>query len=207
MSANRQEETAPTKEDSNLTESEVKREAKDKKHPLDKYLAIVTTLSFLLNVYLIYDKLTQRAIEQPGPHVFRVWMSGFDTSLAQSLSDNEKQILESFGKPRFALTPEWNRLKDELSTLPPIRLRQETYKFLVLQNTTNFTYTGVKVLNGISTLADIGSLEPNITTFLYYHDEGVLASAKVKYRIRGDNSEVVSLNSRDGQIGNDGHNT
>ncbi len=159
-----------------------------RKHPIDKILAGVAVFSLCLNAYLAWDKFQHKSIAQPGPQVSRITMSGLNTDIVRTLVNKGKVIAEEFPKPRFARTPAWQTAVSELETLPAIRIRQNKYRFLVVQNRTSSTYEELVVRKGAEAIAEIGVLDGNSSVLVYYVTESDIEAAEVTYRVRGARS-------------------
>lgn len=166
------------------------REAPLSKHPIDKFLAVLALISLLLNAYLVWDKVQHKPIAQPGPQISRLAMSGLSTNIVRALADKGELIANEFPKPRFVRTPAWEALISDLETLPPIRLRGQTYRFLVIQNRTASTYEDVSLRIGEEeeSIADVGVLDGNSSLLVYYATEESIEQAEVTYRVRGASS-------------------
>ncbi len=152
---------------------------------LKRFLAGLAVLSLGLNVYLAWDKLGRKAVDQPGPQISRIAMSGLSTDIVRQLIARGELVAQQFPNPTFAITPAWQTLITDLETLPAIRLRQKTYRFLVLQNRTSSTYVGVALKSGDVAIADVGTLDGGSSILVFYAAEEDIAGAEVTYKVRG----------------------
>jgi hypothetical protein len=149
-------------------------------------LAAIAVVSLALNGYLAWDKWKQEKVAQPGPHVARVFIDGVSSAALEEVHKTAHAFSEMYSRPRIAETPEWTALVADQKKLPPIALRNQTIRFLTLQNFTPSSYEAVKVVVAPAhTVADIGTLGPNSTVLVYYKDENSLSGGTVSYRVAG----------------------
>jgi hypothetical protein len=151
-------------------------------------LAGIAVISLALNGYLAYDKWKQEKVAQPGPNVARVFIDGANSAALEEMHKTAQAFSEMYSHPSIAATPDWTTLIAEQKKLPPIALRNQTIRFLTIQNFTSSAYEAVKVAVPSRTIADIGTLAPSTTVMVYYNSEAALSEAEVLYRVAGSNA-------------------
>jgi hypothetical protein len=146
-------------------------------------------MSLALNGYLAYDKWKQQKVTQPGPHVARVFIDGVNSAALEVVHKIAQAFSEMYSRPSVAETPEWKALIADQKKLPAVALRNQTVRFLTLQNFTASAYDGFKVVASSHTVADIGTLAPNSNVLIYYKDEDELSGGAVFYRVAGGDAD------------------
>jgi hypothetical protein len=152
-------------------------------------LAAIAIVSLALNGYLAYDKWKQQKVAQPGPHVARVFIDGVNSAALEEVHKIAQAFSEMYSRPSVAETPDWKTLIADQKKLPAVALRNQTVRFLTLQNFTASAYEGVKVIASSHTVADIGTLAPNSSVLIYYKDEDELSGGTVFYRVAGGDAD------------------
>ena len=135
---------------------------------------------------MAYDKLVQKITSQPGPHLARVLIDGANSAALEEVHKTAQAFSEMSSRPSIANTPDWLSLvAGPKNTSAYIALRNQTIRFLTVQNFTASAYERVKISSPSKTIADIGTLPPNSTILVYYNNEDALTGGKIYYRVSG----------------------
>ncbi|MGK7871628.1 hypothetical protein [Falsiroseomonas sp. E2-1-a20] len=182
--------TAPSGDSASFDSPEPVTEMKSAASSMREWLlAFIAIVSLSINGLLAYQKFNQDAVAQPGPHIARVVMNGLDAAALQELSRSTDILTTTFGKSVFLNTPSWTAFREEQRRLPPIALRNQEVRFLLLQNLTASAYEKVSLRNGDSLIADVGTVHPDSSVLLYYAGETSVESARLTYVVKGSSAE------------------
>jgi hypothetical protein len=155
---------------------------------LTKVLGLISIVSFLLNCYLVYDKFHEKEISQPGPVIYRIAMTGLQTSVFSILSSSDA-FKSNIPHPWFAETAIWKQIRQAGAGKDPIVLRDESYRFLALQNVTKSAYSPITLRPSAGAPLQLGTLNPDSTVLIAYDKDEEIDNANISFKVMGDSSD------------------
>jgi hypothetical protein len=155
---------------------------------------MVTILSFVLNAYLLYDKLSQRAIDQPPPILSRIQMTSLKATVLEFVASKQEKLLSLFPQVGIVSTALWKQQVKAAESLSPGEREAKQYRFLVVRNPSNaLTYRDIRLSAETgSEVAVIDALPPASTRLVLLDDASRDSRINAAYRLTGRATAFVT---------------